>query len=317
MKTIKPGRKTKYFLLIAIVVFAGMQLVRPHIERSDNAIVTGLPENVEAILRRSCYDCHSGQPDLKWFDQVTPANWLVADHIRKGKAGLNFSAWSTMSKADQNGKLWESVNQILQGAMPLSSYTALHPSAKLTAEDIGILKAYVSTLAYKQKIDTARSAEWQQQYEHWLHTVRTVSDTALPVALNGIAYMPDYKNWTPISSTQRLDNGTMRIIYGNNVAIKAIQEHHTNPWPSGTIMAKVAWDQLLQENGEITTGAFRQVEYMIKDEVKYASTAGWGWARFKTPKMVPYGKTAAFTTECVSCHRPMKDNDFVFTSPIQ
>ena len=60
-----------------------------------------------------------------------------------------------------------------------------------------------------------------------------------------------------------------------------------------------------------------QVEYMIKDQQKYKSTAGWGWARFKTPKLIPYGETPAFTNECMSCHRPMKNNDFVFTAPFK
>jgi len=73
----------------------------------------------------------------------------------------------------------------------------------------------------------------------------------------------------------------------------------------------------MDSDGEIHTGAFRQIEYMIKNDKKYADTKGWGFARFKTLKMIPYGKTAMFTTECVNCHRPMKDNDFVFTQPVK
>ena len=117
-------------------------------------------------------------------------------------------------------------------------------------------------------------------------------------------------------STERFDNGTMRIIYGNEIAVKAIKDHKTNPWPNGTIFAKVAWDQLIDSSGNITPGTFKQVEYMIKDTKRFASTKGWGWARFLSPKLEPYGKNAMFTTECINCHRPMKDNDFVFTSPI-
>jgi hypothetical protein len=52
---------------------------------------------------------------------------------------------------------------------------------------------------------------------------------------------------------------------------------------------------------------------MIKDDKKYAGTAGWGWARWKGNELKPYGKTLTFTQECVNCHQPMKDNDFVFT----
>ena len=66
----------------------------------------------------------------------------------------------------------------------------------------------------------------------------------------------------------------------------------------------------------IQPGEFIQVEFMIKDSKKYSATKGWGWARWKGTDLVPYGKEALFTTECISCHRPMKENDFVFTMPL-
>jgi hypothetical protein len=31
----------------------------------------------------------------------------------------------------------------------------------------------------------------------------------------------------------------------------------------------------------------------------------------------PYGKDAAFTNECVSCHTPVSKNDYVYTMPIK
>jgi hypothetical protein len=55
---------------------------------------------------------------------------------------------------------------------------------------------------------------------------------------------------------------------------------------------------------------------MIKDASKYAATEGWGFGRWKGVDHVPYGKDASFTSECTSCHAPMRDNDFVFTMPI-
>ena len=35
----------------------------------------------------------------------------------------------------------------------------------------------------------------------------------------------------------------MRVILGNDTAIKAIAENHINPWPNGTNFAKIAWFQ--------------------------------------------------------------------------
>jgi hypothetical protein len=109
----------------------------------------------------------------------------------------------------------------------------------------------------------------------------------------------------------------MRAILGNPTAIKAIRENKINPWPDGSAFAKVAWKQLADTAGNVRPGEFLQVEFMIRDSKQYADTKGWGWARWKGMDLVPYGKNALFTTECISCHRPMKDNDFVFTMPLQ
>ena len=139
----------------------------------------------------------------------------------------------------------------------------------------------------------------------------------IPVALNGISFIPDYKNWQPVSSTERYDNGTLRVIVGNDIATRAIAEGNTNPWPEGTIFGKITWDELRGSMGIIRTGPFKQVEFMIKDSKKYSDTRNWGFARFKTTAMVPFGKDALFASECVTCHQPMKEHDFVFTIPFQ
>ncbi|QNK61566.1 heme-binding domain-containing protein [Pedobacter sp. PAMC26386] len=310
------NKKLKVFLSVLAVLLL-IQFIRPKIDYGHQKAKSSVfPHDVEAILQRSCYNCHSNHADLKWFDQITPANWIVADHIEKGRSVLNFSDWENIEKPDQNAKIWESVNQIILGAMPLESYTALHPQAKITESDLQVLKNYLVTLAPKQRIDTAKAKTLETQYSKWTVSTNHTKEK-FPVALNGVMYMPEYKNWTPISTTQRVDNGTIRIIYGNDIAIKAIKNHQTNPWPNGSIIAKVAWDQLTTPEGNITTGAFKQVEYMIKDSEKYATTKGWGWARFKTPKLTPYGTNALFTTECINCHRPVQNSDFVFTAPIQ
>jgi hypothetical protein len=109
----------------------------------------------------------------------------------------------------------------------------------------------------------------------------------------------------------------MREILGNDVAVKAIADGHINPWPDGTAFAKVAWSQQPDDKGQIHTGAFIQVEFMIRNEKKYADTAGWGWGRWRGTDLKPYGKDAAFTNECVSCHAPVRKNDYVYTMPIK
>jgi hypothetical protein len=302
-------------LTILFLVFAGIQFWQPEI---TNPPVTGnlkVPHQVETILRNSCFACHSNETNLSWYDKIVPVSWLVVQHIKEGRSGLNFSNWDQLAPADQKAKLWESVNQIDQGAMPLSSYTLAHPQAKISQQDLKVLKDYIWNLKVNNTPqDTAKVKALKNQSE----IIKKAEKLAeIPKAPNGIAYISDYKNWAMISTTQRLDNGTMRIIFGNNVAVQAIKDKKISPWPDGTILAKVAYDEIEDADGNISQGAFKQVEYMIKDQNKYKQTKGWGFARFKTTELVPYGKSANFVIECMNCHKPMEKNDYVFTLPIR
>lgn len=302
-----------------ITIFIGIQFFPSAIsaDKPVDKVITGMPEEVNFILQKSCYNCHSNNNNLQWFEKIAPVSWFVTNHIDRAKQRLNFSNWDTMEKTIQKAKLWESVNFILSEEMPLKSYTFFHPHAKVTSADLKILKEYVTALSPTPIMDSIKIRVLETQFNDWVRQKSKSQNQIHPMDINGIAYMPEYKNWTPIGTSQRLDNGTMRIIFGNDIAVQAIQNHQTNPWPDGTIIAKAAWEQVVNLDGNISTGVFKQVEYMIKDKQKYKTTAGWGWARFKTEKLIPYGVTMAFTSECISCHQPMKKNDFVFTEPFK
>jgi cytochrome c2 len=308
----KTKRKFTLALITLLVVAIAIQFKRPVIINSRPVAEIQAPPKVKAIFKRACYDCHSDETNLRWYDQIAPVYWQVAEHVKEGREGLNFSTLEKIAPADRNAKLWEALNQIAAGAMPLKNYAFVHRDAKISTNDLAVLKAYMLSLAPKNNAgDAAKASALSRQL-----TNKRDLPQQLPVALNGITYIPDYKNWQVISTTDRFDNGTMRVIFANDIAVKAIQQNHIRPWPNGTILAKVAWDQLEDKDENIKTGAFKQVEYMIKDDGKYAATKGWGFARFKTANLVPYGKTALFANECVNCHRPQKDEDFVFTKPV-
>ncbi|QEC75766.1 heme-binding domain-containing protein [Mucilaginibacter ginsenosidivorax] len=300
---------------VLLIIFLVMQSIRPALPNPPVKKDFEAPADVKNILVRACYDCHSNQTNLRWYDKIQPVYWQVAAHVKDGRKVLNFSDWGSLAPADQKAKLWEAVNQIIAGAMPIKSYAFVHPDAKVSGDDIAVLKNYLAAMVHDKPADTAQTNALFKQVKQ-LAPIAAAGHN-LPEALNGISYIPDYKNWQVVTTSDRFDNGTMRVIFGNDVAIKAVKNHQVNPWPNGTIFAKVAWDKLQDKDGNVRTGAFKQVEYMIKDDQKYATTKGWGFARFKTLKLVPYGKTALFANECVSCHKPMSNNDLVFTLPVK
>ena len=270
---------------------------------------------MKQILKNSCYNCHSNETMLPWFDHIAPAFWLVAHDVKVARKHLNFSEIGRLPAAQQKGILFEAVNQIQLGAMPLPSYTRVHPEAAIIPEELAILKGYLSSLTPgKAAVSTEVSAA-DVQYEQWIRPGNAYAKVA--PAPNGLEFLPEYKNWRTISTTDRFDNHTMRVILGNDIAIKAIAANQINPWPNGTVFAKVAWFQQMDDKGFVGTGAFQQVELMIRDSRKYASAKGWGWGRWRGADLKPYGKDASFTSECVSCHTPVSNSDYVYTMPLR
>ena len=131
---------------------------------------------------------------------------------------------------------------------------------------------------------------------------------------NGISYPEGWQDWATIAVSHRNDNNTMRVILGNDVAVKAARSGQTNPWPDGAILGKVVWKDSALENWPAATapGEFVHAEFMFKDSEQYSDTHGWGWARWVGMEQAAFddGMQA-----CVSCHTPVKNRDWVFTDP--
>ena len=130
--------------------------------------------------------------------------------------------------------------------------------------------------------------------------------------------LPDgYRDWGLISVAHEEGNlNDLRAVLGNDAAIKAYREGKL-PFPDGTIIARLAWSYVpSEENNKVfgrpqsfVAGPPTNVQFMVKDSRKYASTGGWGFAQFND------GKPAAevVPSACFSCHEPVEARDFVFT----
>lgn len=122
-------------LLALVGVAAAIQFLP--IGRVDNPRVSQEAPwpNAQArsIAVAACYACHSNEVKLEWFDRIAPASWLVASHVEEGRDKLNFSEW------DRSQEIDEASEAVGEGSMPLSSYTWLHPGARLSNGDKRIL----------------------------------------------------------------------------------------------------------------------------------------------------------------------------------
>ncbi len=128
---------------LLLAAFAAAQAVP--VERSNPPVVADLPAppDVHALLHRACYDCHSHETRWPWYSGVAPASWMVADHVREGRAELDFSRWSPA--ADRASKaLRGGAELVAEGEMPPASYVALHPEARLSPAERSRLVAWLA-----------------------------------------------------------------------------------------------------------------------------------------------------------------------------
>ncbi len=89
----------------------------------------------EAIARESCYSCHSNETDWPAYSYVAPMSWLVRRDVDRGREALSFSEWGDESDPD------DAADEIEDGTMPPSQYTAIHRGARLTDEEAATLIA--------------------------------------------------------------------------------------------------------------------------------------------------------------------------------
>ncbi|MEO8794918.1 MAG: heme-binding domain-containing protein [Daejeonella sp.] len=138
--------------LLALLIFAiAIQFIQPAPNQSGQVLETDItnvfemPKDVQAILRTSCYDCHSNNTKYPWYSKIQPGGWWMASHINKGKSDLNFNEFGSYSKRRQQSKLKSIANAIEDGTMPLPSYTLIHTDAKLDREEKSLVLNWVKT----------------------------------------------------------------------------------------------------------------------------------------------------------------------------
>jgi len=298
-------------IIAGVVVFVALQLLRPGIPTKPATAELQAPPEIKHILETDCYSCHSDERRLTWFDQIVPAYWLVRHDILTAREHLNFSTLGNKPAAAQKATLYEAVNMIQLGAMPLPSFLKLHPDAKVTPEELATLKAYLAPWMPTPSQSPNAPAPTPAPV-----SLAPVLLATVPPEHNEFPFAPNFETWKLISTTDRGDNHTFRFILGNEIAVKAAQSGNIRPWPNGTEFAKIAWQQELSPDGLIRPGQFVQVELMLKDASRYKDTEGWGWGRWRGLDLKPYGADARFVNECTSCHRPVGGNDYVYTLPI-
>ena len=127
-----------------------------------------------------------------------------------------------------------------------------------------------------------------------------------------------YRDWRLISVAHEEGNlHSFAAVLGNDVAIKTYREEKL-PFPDGTIIAALHYHHVSsEENNKVfgrdqsfVPGDPSNIQFMIKDSKKYASTGGWGFGHFQDGRPLT---DKAKLKGCFDCHSQIKSRDLVFT----
>lgn len=136
-------KKSTKVLIAVLVAFIAIQFVPVNRTNPPVEQEVSVPPAVKAILKTSCYDCHSNETKWLWYSYVAPVSWLVANDVKEAREKLNFSTWNKYDaekRADHLEDIWEEVSE---GEMPLTIYLIMHAEARPTDKEKATLHNWV------------------------------------------------------------------------------------------------------------------------------------------------------------------------------
>lgn len=151
----------KYILLLALMALVVMQFIRPdkNLGSYESVAVfeseTKPSEEVRALLKESCYDCHSDHTRYPWYAEIAPVSYWLADHVKDGKKHFNASAWQDYSLKKKDHKMEELIEEVEEGEMPLDSYTWTHGNITDEQRELLIQWALLVRMSYKSGLEVS------------------------------------------------------------------------------------------------------------------------------------------------------------------
>lgn len=143
----------KKVVVVLIVAFVLIQFFR--IDKTNPALtpkmdflnIKNTPSTTAAIIKTSCYDCHSNESKYPWYANVQPIAWVLKHHIDEGRKELNFSTFAVYNIVQQAHKLEDAAELVEREEMPLDSYIIGHNDANLSVTERQELVHYFRTMS--------------------------------------------------------------------------------------------------------------------------------------------------------------------------
>lgn len=143
-------KKTAIVLLVGLVIiqfFRPAKNVSAAVTEKDITRLYTVPDSIQVVLQKACYDCHSDNTRYPWYFNVQPVAWWMNDHINDAKKELNFSEFGDRPLPKRAKKMKKCAKEVEEGDMPLDSYTWEHKDAILTDQEKKMLITWFNDLS--------------------------------------------------------------------------------------------------------------------------------------------------------------------------
>jgi hypothetical protein len=150
----------KYIVAGLVAILILIQIIQP--SRTNPPVVPSraleahvdVPPEVQVVLKRACYDCHSNATVWPWYSYVAPISWYVAHDVNVGRSHVNLQDWEAQVN-EKEGKehLGLTCKLIREGQMPPADYRFMHKGTDVSPEETN------TVCSWSQKVGTSEDSD--------------------------------------------------------------------------------------------------------------------------------------------------------------
>jgi hypothetical protein len=112
----------------------------------EKSLLSGsnVPVPVREVLQRACQDCHSENTKWPWYSHMPPISWHIHSDVEKGRAFMDLTKWNDYTDGERQGYMAVIAAVVRNHLMPPSQYVWMHPEARLSGDELALIRAWAS-----------------------------------------------------------------------------------------------------------------------------------------------------------------------------
>ena len=158
--------RVKWTTVGIVAVLILIQIIQP--SRTNPAVVPSrsleahvpVPPEVLAVMKRSCYDCHSNSTVWPWYSRVAPISWYVVRDVNVGRSHINLQNWEAqINEQEAKEHLGLVCKQVREGKMPPADYRFLHKGTDVSPEETNSICAWSKIVGTSEDSDSDKKGD--------------------------------------------------------------------------------------------------------------------------------------------------------------